>query len=247
MAVRSIYAERPARGRLRAWSPCLWIRRAPETEGEVAGAHVVPDGCVDLLWMRGRLSVAGPDSRHHRVRLEPGERIAGVRLRPGAARPLLGDTPATAVLDTRVDLHRLWGEAAHRLAERIAGRHDPWEVAESLASALSARIDRYRPDPVAVALAEALNRPRPPALASAARELGFSERQLRRRAVAAFGYGPKTLEQILRFRRVVGACGPETDWGRAAAEQGYTDQAHLSRQVRRWSGATPSELAAQAA
>jgi hypothetical protein len=33
------------------------------------------------------------------------------------------------------------------------------------------------------------------------RELGLSERTLRRRFDVAFGYGPKTLDRILRFQR----------------------------------------------
>ncbi|GAB3659298.1 helix-turn-helix domain-containing protein [Glycomyces tarimensis] len=247
MASRSTYEERQADGALRAWSPCVWVRRAPDSEGPVAETRVVPDACVDLLWMRGRLEVAGPDSAHRHVALEPGERIAGVRMRPGAARLLLGGTPATAVLDTRLDVEPLWGGDARRLADQVAEQSDPWHIAECLAGALSARIEQHGPDPVAVAVARALDRPRPAALTRMAWELGFSDRQLRRRVRAAVGYGPKTLEQILRFRRTVAAWSPGADWSRVAAEQGYADQAHLSRQVRRWSGATPRELAAQAA
>ena len=228
---------------MRPWSPCLWVRRAPDSGVEVAGTRVVPDGCVDLLWMRGRLEIAGPDSVHRRVPLEPGEVIAGVRLRPGASRLLLGETPATEVLDTQLGLDHLWGGSADALADRVAERSDPWQVADDLAGALGARIDRYGPDPVAVAVADALDRPRPPAIARMAWELGFSERQLRRRVIAAAGYGPKTLEQILRFRRTLAIAGPDADWSRIAAEQGYADQPHLVRQVRRWSGATPRELA----
>ncbi|WP_026928846.1 helix-turn-helix domain-containing protein [Glycomyces tenuis] len=245
MAVRSAYEERAAPGALGAWAPCLWVRRVPE-EG-AAESRVVPDGCVDLIWMRGRLEVAGPDSAHRRVRLEAGERIAGVRLRPGAAPLLLGETPAAAVLDAQPGLDRLWGDEARRLAGRLAAEPEPWRVAETLAGALSARLGRYGPDRVAVAVAEALDRPRLPSVAGMAWELGFSERQLRRRVVSAVGYGPKTLEQVLRFRRAMAASGPEVDWARVAAEAGYADQAHLSRQVRRWSGATPRALAAQAA
>jgi AraC-like DNA-binding protein len=120
-------------------------------------------------------------------------------------------------------------------------------------------VDAYEPDRVAVAVAQALDRPDPPGIAGLAWELGYSERQLRRRVRAATGYGPKTLEQILRFRRALEAAAPvqirasqtmsadrTPDWSRIAAEQGYADQAHLSRQVRSWSGASPRALAAQA-
>lgn len=222
----------------------MWVRRAPEA---TTAARVVPDGCTDLLWRRGALAIAGPDTGHRRVVLEPGEVIVGVRLRPGAARPLLGETPATAVADAQPELDRLWGEAALRLTDSLTETPDPWRIAATLAGALGARAIVHEPDRVAITVAEALDRPRPPGIGSLAWRLGFSERQLRRRVQAATGYGPKTLEQILRFRRTLEAAAPGADWSRVAAEQGYADQAHLSRQIRRWSGATPCELAGQTA
>lgn len=238
-----MYEERPAGGALRPWSTCVWVRRAPDAGA--TDARVVPDGSLDLLWRKDGLEIAGPDTGHRRVPLDPGELICGVRLRPGAARPLLGEVPATAVLDAQPGLDLLWGAEARRLEERAATASGPWQAAARLAEALSARLRAHRPDHVAVAVAKALDRPRPAGIAGLAWELGFSERQLRRRVLAAAGYGPKTLEQILRFRRSLAASGPGADWSRIAAEQGYADQAHLSRQVRRWSGASPRELIAQ--
>jgi AraC-like DNA-binding protein len=226
------------------------VRRAPDSGA--TSARVVPDGCTDLLWRRGELEIAGPDTGHRDVPLAPGELIVGVRLRPGAARPLLGATPATAVADAQPGLRDLWGEAALRLSDSLAGAREPWQIATGLVGALQGRMKTYEPDRVAVAVADALDRPRPLGIASLAWELGYSERHLRRRVRAATGYGPKTLEQILRFRRTMEAVAPvrvpgETgarvpDWSRIAAEQGYADQAHLSRQVRRWSGASPRAL-----
>lgn len=238
MAAQPGYEERAPQGALRPWSPCVWVRRAPAT----ALARVVPDGCTDLLWRRGRLEVAGPDTGHRDVLLDPGELIVGVRLRPGAARPLLGDLPATAVTDTQPALRDLWGQAALRLSDSLAAESDPWRIGAALAAALGDRCRTHAPDRVAIAVADALDRPRPPALTGLAWELGYSERHLRRRVQAATGYGPKTLEQILRFRRTLAAATATPDWSRIAAEQGYADQAHLSRQVRRWSGATPRSL-----
>ncbi|MQM23968.1 AraC family transcriptional regulator [Glycomyces albidus] len=228
-----VYEERPAPGPAAAWSPCLWVRRATGPDA----VTVVPDGCVDLLWRHGRLEVAGPDTGPRDVALAPGELIAGVRLRPGAARALLGPVPATAVRDAQPALDDLWRPGP--LADRAEAETDPWRLAALLAAAVAAR--GFGPDPVALAAAAALDRPRPPSVAALARDLGFSERQLRRRVRDSAGYGPKTLEQILRFNRArAAAAGERPDWARVAAEQGYADQAHLSRQLRRWSGTTPT-------
>ena len=70
-------------------------------------------------------------------------------------------------------------------------------------------------------------------------ELGLSERQLRRRFQAAAGYGPKTLQRVLRFRRFL--AGPRDDLARAALEAGYADQPHLTREVARLAGTTPAQ------
>ena len=78
-----------------------------------------------------------------------------------------------------------------------------------------------------------------------AAELGLSDRQLRRRAHAAVGYGPKTLHRVLRFRGFLAAAdrdGPGADLARLAFETGYADQAHLSRECGRLAGLAPAAL-----
>ena len=76
--------------------------------------------------------------------------------------------------------------------------------------------------------------------------LGVSERQLRRRFDAAVGYGPKTLQRVLRFQRFLARITPRgeiSDLAQLAAETGYADQAHLTREVGRLSGLSPAGLA----
>lgn len=76
--------------------------------------------------------------------------------------------------------------------------------------------------------------------------VGLSARQLRRRCHAAVGYGPKTLQRVLRFQRFVrmadDPAGP-AELAIAAARAGYADQAHLTRECRELSGLTPLTLA----
>ena len=75
-----------------------------------------------------------------------------------------------------------------------------------------------------------------------ARDLGLSERQLHRRCVAAVGYGPVLLRRVLRFRRFVSridAGGASGDLAGLAAEAGYADQAHLTRESRELAGLPP--------
>ena len=79
-----------------------------------------------------------------------------------------------------------------------------------------------------------------------ARELALSERTLRRRFDAAFGYGPKTLDRILRFQRFLKLLRGARNGSTAglAMEAGYADQAHLGRESRRLAVTTPQRIAA---
>ena len=78
-----------------------------------------------------------------------------------------------------------------------------------------------------------------------AEHAGLSERQLRRRVHAAAGYGPKTLQRVLRFQRFVrllDASASLPDLAAAAAGTGYADQPHLTRECQALSGNTPAAL-----
>lgn len=89
---------------------------------------------------------------------------------------------------------------------------------------------------------------RPLSVSALAAALGVSERQLLRRFRAAVGYGPKTLARVLRFRAFLDAAwaqpAPPVDLARLAAEAGYADQSHLTRDCRAFAGTTPSQLLA---
>jgi transcriptional regulator GlxA family with amidase domain len=115
-----------------------------------------------------------------------------------------------------------------------------------LASALTKRLAAAgRTDSLVLAASRRLGVPgsRVTELADA---LGISDRQLRRRFHEAVGYGPKTLDRILRFQRFVARIravdSGDEDLARIAADLGYADQAHLSRDSVRLAGLTPREL-----
>ncbi|MGC5563438.1 helix-turn-helix domain-containing protein [Streptomyces sp. FR-108] len=205
------------------------------TRASVPGdtAPVLPDGCMDLLWTEGRLFVAGPDTRAY-VSDGPGapRRYAGVRFFPGTAPAYLG-VPAHELRDLRVDLADLWdGAEVRRLTERVDAAADPAAALEALAVRRAA--DAEPPDPRLRAVVAALSAGA--AVAPTAEEVGWSERQLHRRALAAFGYGPKTLARVLRLQRALALVRGGVAAVDAAVVAGYADQAHLAREVRALAG-----------
>ncbi|MGW3316227.1 helix-turn-helix domain-containing protein [Streptomyces fungicidicus] len=199
-------------------------------------ARVLPDGCMDLLWNEGRLLVAGPDTHAH-LGGGPGA-WAGVRFRPGVAPALLG-VPAHALRDRRADLSDLWPAAeVRRLTARVNAADDPARGLEDLALRLTA--GTTPPDPLLGRVVAALDAGRP--VAATADELGLGARQLHRRSLAAFGYGPKTLARILRMRRALALARRRVPFAETAARTGYADQAHLAREMRALTGLPLTEL-----
>jgi AraC-like DNA-binding protein len=193
--------------------------------------RVLPDGCTDLIWADGRLLVAGPDTRAHLAGGPAGTRAVGLRFAPGTGPAVLG-VPACELRDQRVPLAALWPEAeVRRLAERVFdGQVGP--VLEAVA------LDRLRdaepPDPVAGEVVAGLSGGR--SVAEVARVVGLGARQLHRRSLAAFGYGPKTLGRVLRLNRALELARGGVPFAEVAALAGYADQAHLAREVRGLAG-----------
>jgi AraC-like DNA-binding protein len=70
---------------------------------------------------------------------------------------------------------------------------------------------------------------------------GCSERQIRRRVLAATGHGPKRLMRIARMHEVL-RYGRGESWARTAAEHGYYDEAHMANDISELAGATPHTL-----
>ena len=239
------YREFEPRAELRDLVACTWEREVPT--GQPTASRILPDGAVDLMWRAGALVVAGPD-RGPFLSSVSGETVVGVRLRPGIAGRVLG-LPARELLDSRIPLAELW--RLDGLDERIADAASPDRRRAELERALLERRDVIGvPDRLIRAATERLGRPNA-RVSTLSDELGTSERQLRRQFHDAVGYGPKTLDRILRFQRFV-ALAPALGNGggglaRAAADLGYADQAHLTRECTRLSGLTPSELVAEAA
>jgi AraC-like DNA-binding protein len=233
------YAEWQAPAALRGPVACLWARVVPDGAGP-AGL-VLPDGCSDLIWEQGAGAyVAGPDTGPVRTETRAGTVFVGVRFRPGAGGRVLG-LPLSELRDQRVFLADLRKDAARGLPATLT----PAGAVARVLDVTGAMIADSTPDP---AIDEAASLLRDPAARTEdiAAELGLSERQLRRRSHAAAGYGPKTLQRILRFQRFVQLidAGPRPlDLAAAAALTGYADQPHLTRESVALSGLTPAALA----
>jgi AraC-like DNA-binding protein len=239
------YTEWQAPAGLRHAIACLWAQVTPDT-GDREGL-VLPDACSDLVWEQGRGAfLAGPDTGPVRTVMTAGTVILGVRFRPSAGGPALG-MPLNELRDQRVDLADVRRGDARRLPDTL----DPDAAAACVLGVAAALVTDGEPDPAVTWAAALLSDPQV-RTEDVAAEVGLSLRQLRRRCHAAAGYGPKTLQRVLRFRRFVSRIDAEPEGGQhagdlaaLAAHVGYADQAHLTRECRALAGLTPAALARQ--
>jgi AraC-like DNA-binding protein len=59
------------------------------------------------------------------------------------------------------------------------------------------------------------------------------------------GYGPKTFQSVLRFQRLLSLAARATasrSLAQLSVDSGYADQAHMTREVQRFSGHPPTVL-----
>ena len=223
---RVSYAERAAG----VAGAVLWQSRAGP---EGVTTRVLPDACVDLLWDGAQLQVAGPDSTARLHRSAAGARWTALRLSGGLGPALLG-VPADELRDRLVPLDGLW--PARRLRGLAAA------VADDPVRGLEDWLVRARAgcevDPVGPALLAGAHLP----VDELAARCGLSPRQLHRRSLMVFGHGPRRVGRVLRFGRAVAAARAGRPLAAVAADCGYADQAHLSREVRELAGLAPVRL-----
>jgi len=249
--IASSYIEFAPAPDLAEYVQSLWFRRVSPAEAEHP-ARVVPDGCMDLIWANGNVMVAGPDRQAWTGPLASGVEIVGMRFRPGMAPPVLG-IPAMELVDLRTALYDVSVSWARDLNERVPSDASSAAIGNVLQASLRSRVQRVAEvDRAAQYVAANIQRTddeqqlRVSELADA---IGLSERQLLRRCQDAFGYGPKLLARIVRFQRflALAARADARPIAYLAADSGFADQAHLSREVKELSGLTPSGLLAERA
>jgi len=237
------YREVAPHAALAPFVECLWAagRREMRTEND---RRILPDGRMDLIWIRGAgVLVAGPQTRFT-VRSLPAPLVAvGVRFHPGVA-PALLRLPAAEFVDGHVALDAVDAGLAARLEPALDASRTLGGAFDAFNRELLRHVDRLAELDGAVAEATSMLDSSSASVADVSSRVYVSERQLRRRFAERVGYGPKTLHRVLRFQRLVSILGePGTELARAAVTAGYADQAHLTRECRELSGLTPAELA----
>ncbi|MEC3957440.1 helix-turn-helix domain-containing protein [Nocardia sp. CDC153] len=186
--------------------------------------------------------VAGLPIAPMRLRCERAECVE-VRLSPLRAYSVLGIAP-NELGRGAVDLEDLWGASGRRLREQLANA-DSWDERFELTRAFLAQSDRSArtPDPEVIdAWRRVLESHGGVRIGELASSLGWSNKRLWARFESQIGLTPKRAAMLVRFRHAVDGLLAGGSAAEVAAESGYADQAHLSRDVSIFTGRPPGAL-----
>ena len=232
----------------------LWTH---ETGGIRQVVHrVVPDAAVSLCFMgtrasdgsagASRLRLIGPIDTPKLFAPLPSHSMVAIRIKLEWCRPLLGVAPwehaggEPCYAEIRRDL-------AGPLEAQLMRTTEPADALRLLVAYLRARRDA-RLKGVGVLLRvgmESLRRgANAPRVSTLARQLGVTDRHLRRLMVGETGIAPRHFARIQRFHALLRASDivPRRPWAELAASHGYADQSHMIREVEDLAGVTPTQL-----
>ncbi|MEU9041954.1 MULTISPECIES: helix-turn-helix domain-containing protein [unclassified Kitasatospora] len=201
---------------------------------------------VHLVFEAPRARVYGVDRSLFVRRLVGAGHVLGVKFRPGAFRPFAG-RPVSALADRSVPAVEFFGPAADRLDAALLGGEgaDPAALADAF---LLPRLPA--PDPVADEVAAMVERitgsPDLCRVDDLAAEFGLGVRRLQRLFAEYVGASPKWVLRRARLHEAAerASGGGEFDLAALAAELGYADQAHLTRDFTAVVGEPPARYAA---
>lgn len=252
------YREFPVPEALRRHVACVWRLRDDAPAAQVQ--TIYPDGCCELIVHRGPPMRACDAERgwhiqatslfaaqqRGAVRLAAQARVwcIGVRLRP-AASALIAGTRLPALRDRIVDLAGLDAEFADAFG-MAAARFDDDPDDHALWTLLASRAATFRIDPRIETAVDTLRasggRDRVLPLAAAA---AMGQRSFQMRFLDSVGLGAKEFARVLRLQATLRLLDAgDASLAQVAIDGGFSDQAHATRELGRFTGHTPAKLLA---
>ncbi|MFG1807149.1 DUF6597 domain-containing transcriptional factor [Streptomyces sp. NPDC049040] len=183
-------------------------------------------------------------------RLAGAGQVFGVKFRPGAFRPFMSG-PVAGLTDRAVPAAGILGPGAEPVGRQILALDDLAQMAALADRFLLGLLPALPRDPQVAevaALVEAITaRPQLFRVDELARELGIPVRRLQRLFAEYVGASPKWVLRRARLHEAAARAdaGTGIDWAALAADLGYADQAHLTRDFTAAVGAPPGRYAAR--
>lgn len=226
----------------------FWVVRWELTGQPSHEQAILPHPNVNLAFETTGAFIYGVDTRIFTRRLTGDGKALGVRFRPGGFRPFHSGRIAT-LTDRVVLAGEVFGPAVASALERVLAAASDEAMIASAAGLL--RGAAPRPDPVTEQVAGMVGRiTTDPALrrvGELAAAFGIAERRLQRLFADYVGVSPKWVMRRARLHEAAlrADSGDVVDWAALAADLGYADQAHLTRDFTATLGVPPSRYAAR--
>ncbi len=196
--------------------------------------RVVPDGCVEIVKSEDYgFRVYGPSTTWTMYSFQGGSASEGIRLRPEVAAEVLSVDPGE-LKDLSED-----GERFRPFAESLSRRRGPWLL--RLFELLEAKaLDAGAAGWVAASIRHDPDLP----VGEHNRRVGVGARHARRLFGQASGITLSAYRRIHRVHSTWGAhaADPRLPLSRLALRCGFSDQSHMTREVRELTGLTPVEF-----
>lgn len=232
----------------------LWFAAADEPS-PASLEHVLPTGAMHLairlddapLILQengsarrvGTAVIGGPRTSYYVKDITCRPRSVGAVLRAGAALPLFG-APASAFAEHHTALGDVWSAGARELRDELRAIATPAAVLDRFAAQLAERLPRVRS--VHPAVAHALARfGRRATVSEVVDEIGCSHRRFLTVFRDAVGLSPKRYCRVQRLQLAIAGVARDDAFAAIAADAGYADQAHFTREFHELVGVSPSE------
>jgi AraC-like DNA-binding protein len=208
--------------------------------------RVLPHPNVHLVFESAGAAVYGIDHTIFARRLTGADKALGVRFRPGGFRPFYS-AGISALNDKVIPAPAIFGPGAARACDAVMAADGDEKMIRHAAGLLRAAAPER--DPVAGRVADIVARittdtglRRVGQLADAC---GIPERRLQRLFAEYVGVSPKWVMRRARLHEAAlrADAEGEVDWAALAADLGYADQAHLTRDFTTTLGVPPSQYA----
>ena len=243
-AQRFRLARYPPAADLKSFIEYFWIVEWDLRGQEPHVQKTLPYPCVHLVFDLGRTAIFGVMRGAFEYQLEGAGRVLGVRFRPGGFRGVLGG-PAATITDRTVPLSSVYEfdvDAAEAEVLGADGDMGMVGVAEKFlrirVPAADATVDLVHGIVERIANDRTLNR-----VDELAAQVNMGERALQRLFNDYVGVSPKWVIRRSRLHDAAArlANAEEVNLTRLAAELGYSDQAHFTRDFKALVGRSPSD------
>ncbi len=234
---------------LRQRVDCFWVANAPRESPPGDTKCVLPDGCADFLFDLQALAAKAAGSRCIGAMTRPlaaasraGQRLFGIRFRPGGLRDLL-PLPMKELRNEHADLQDLSIDSDHLVDRLLEAGDEP-----SMCSLAQDWLRGMNSPPgdalIRVAVQRVESATGELSIGELAAELGVSRQHLARRFSDQVGLSPKELQRILRMQSSLDLLRREArpSLAEIAMLSGYCDQAHMNLEFRVLTGSSPGEM-----